>query len=295
MEKGGEDQDGGVSQGGGAAAAAVMDHQPPESSLPPTDGEPGAVQEQEQTDPSIATEPPPPPPAPTDGQQEATEEKPLPKEEPTSEELTQPPAEAAEAPTDPPESDQVDVKVENTSDPPAEEEQPEQGSHRVRTITLTSDYRQQEQQSLIVYAQQAEEQPPHMKIDADENGQAQQQMAPDGEYFSQEQQQGHYPSEAVNDGDVHRYQQVSSSGGGGPSVSKMELLNAAAAEAGVPTGHYTIMVILPFSLSAMARQVLFLIAQMEDDEDGQGSSSVYLGSRLATYKVNNNEKWTNLT
>jgi len=143
-------------------------------------------------------------------------------------------------------NDPVNLKVSETSRSPPVIQQ-EEPQHHVRTITLTSDYRQQEQmaensaQTVVIYAQQ--EEPP-----ADTAG----------SYVYQ--QQPNYTEES--EGSV-RYRTEPST-----STGKLELLDAAAAAAGVPTGHYTIM----------------MVGDEEDPTD-QGSSTAYLGSRLATFQV----------
>lgn len=146
-------------------------------------------------------------------------------------------------------NDPVNLKVGETSRSPPVIQQ-EEPQHHVRTITLTSDYRQQEQQmaensapTVVIYAQQ--EEPP-----------ADQDTA--GSYVYQQQQ--NYAEES--EGSV-RYRTEPST-----STGKLELLDAAAAAAGVPTGHYTIM----------------MVGDEEDPAD-QGSSTAYLGSRLATFQV----------
>jgi len=66
--------------------------------------------------------------------------------------------------------------------------------------------------------------------------------------------------------DLGRYREVVV---GKSGVPQMELLDAAAVAAGVPMGHYIMM-------------------EDEEDPNGQGSSSAFLGSRLATFQVFDN-------
>ncbi len=150
-------------------------------------------------------------------------------------------------------NDPVNLKVSETSRSPPVIQQ-EEPQHHVRTITLTSDYRQQEQMAensastVVIYAQPEEPTADHQDA-----------AATAGSYVYQQQQ--NYPEES--EGTVRYRTEPSTS-----STGKLELLDAAAAAAGVPTGHYTIMMVGD-----------------EEDPAEQGSSTAYLGSRLATFQV----------
>lgn len=130
----------------------------------------------------------------------------------------------------------------------------------VRTITLTSDYQRL-----------------HEPLDQ-HNHPSQQQVvenvsvAADSSMYTEEEQQTcnsqqtqdttYYQSHQYVD-DLGRYREVVV---GKSGVPQMELLDAAAVAAGVPMGHYVMM-------------------EEEEDQNGQGSSSAFLGSRLATFQV----------
>lgn len=182
----------------------------------------------------------------------------------------------------------VNLKVEGNGEqqevvnesPPAQQQQqqqPEQRQQRsspppllqhVRTITLTSDYRQHEQN--LEAAAQLSTQPGHQMGSTENNatgttlyveegagvGDVQ---STDGSYY---QQQHHYTDE---NGTPVRYREIVTAQKSG--VSQVELLDAAAAAAGVPTGHYIM---------------------MEGEEDEQDDRTSYLGSRLATFQVDKN-------
>lgn len=244
MENGGEDQDGGRGEGGGAEQVQ------PESTQLPTDGETGPTNQPE--------EPPPPPPLSPGGIKKEESLPALPPSDTTDqaqsikeEGAQEDPGQESTAPPPVVENDAVNLKVkDNPSGSP--EQQPEEHSHHVRTITLTSDYRQQEQHqhnNLIVYSQQPEDQQQQEAVES-------QNAPPDGDYYQTHEGDQHYSED--NSG---RYQEVS-----GPSVTKMELLNAAAAEAGVPTGHYTIMVII----TPVVKQefALMKLNEIYNDADG---------------------------
>lgn len=130
--------------------------------------------------------------------------------------------------------------------------------HHVRTITLTSDYRHQEQENLesaqqLTNQEMVNENPTTLYVEeAAVDGQQ------DGNYY----QSHHYTDE---NGTTVRYREIITHKNG---VQQLELIDAAAVAAGVPTGHYIMM------------------EGEEDDQDDRASA--FLGSRLATFQVYSN-------
>ncbi|XP_032779626.2 box A-binding factor isoform X2 [Daphnia magna] len=169
-------------------------------------------------------------------------------------------------------------EVGGSSAAPSDPEQHQRSSpppltQHVRTITLTSDYRQQHQDSALEGTVNEEHQ---LGVSESGNGNAgntslyveesvvegNHQGASEGSYYHQ-----HHYTEENGAGQSVRYREMvdghHNKQSGGP-VQHSELLDAAAAAAGVPTGY-------------------IMMEGEEDDQDGR--TSAYLGSRLATFQM----------
>lgn len=183
------------------------------------------------------------------------ESEPVPPEEPN----------VANAPANEPDStvaeDPVNLKMDGgNEEAPTPANQPEEirnsppPLHHVRTITLTSDYRQQEQENLEAA------QLTNQEMSANNTTTLYvEEAAVDGQQEGVYYQPHHYTDE---NGTTVRYREIVSHKANG---HQMELIDAAAAAAGVPTGPY------------------ILMEGEEDDQDDR--TSAFLGSRLATFQV----------
>ena len=162
-----------------------------------------------------------------------------------------------------PESEEVSK---NSSPPPL---------HHVRTITSVSDYRQQEQENEETVASSSDN---HRSTSNEEQHMAANQNANPSMYqveegsaaieshsnHDQQSTNNHYGYQTHHYGDENesRYRSMESTSVKSSGIQQEELLDAAAAAAGVPTDNY------------------IMISGEEDDR-----TSIYLGSRLASFQV----------
>ncbi|XP_046446838.1 box A-binding factor-like isoform X3 [Daphnia pulex] len=138
-------------------------------------------------------------------------------------------------------------------------------TQHVRTITLTPDYRQlhqsqenNQQETAMSEGQQLANEGNTANIYVEEGAvdPAQQEATDNGSYY-------HHYAEENGAGQSVRYREMADDHKTGSVQHTTELLDAAAAEAGVPTGYI----------------------MMEGEEDDQDDRTSYLGSRLATFQM----------
>lgn len=177
----------------------------------------------------------------------------------------------------------VNLKVSGNANPAAEEgESPAHAGqvqqrsspastplqHHVRTITLTSDYRQHEQETLGAGAHEqqvaTENSMPTSTMYVEEAASGGEDPPAASNYYhhhQHEQSQQHYAEENAV---AYRFGRDIVNGTGKTGIAAVELLDAAAAAAGVP-GHY--------------------MMEGDDEHGNQTSPSCYMSSRLAIFQV----------